>query len=292
MILLEILLFFLGFSYLLKAFTHVYNFVILLFCRTQVFKYGKSWALVTACTDGIGLGFTHELARLGFNIVQVGRNPEKLKNCEKLIKQKYGVDCLSIVKDFSICNQNPIQFFNDVFMQLGEIDLSLLVNNIGTVEIGRFLADRSLIIQQNTLNLFPVVFMTKLFVDRCRNRKLGGGVINMSSLTAEFVTPFIVTYAAGKSFGKVFTQVLATESRVDMLSYEPGYVWTPLGSKFKFKFAAISHLTCAKLGVRALGNVGVYIGHWTHYICFLLYWIVHLSLSYLITPFRKIFSLA
>ena len=42
-------------------------------------RYGKgSWALVTGGTDGIGLEMAKELARLGFNIINVARNSEKL----------------------------------------------------------------------------------------------------------------------------------------------------------------------------------------------------------------------
>ncbi len=44
-----------------------------------------SWAVVTGATDGIGLGFCKILAKLGFNIVLISRNAEKLKQTvEKL----------------------------------------------------------------------------------------------------------------------------------------------------------------------------------------------------------------
>ena len=43
-------------------------------------RYGKgSWAMITGGSDGIGLEMAKELVRLGFNIVIIGRNPEKLK---------------------------------------------------------------------------------------------------------------------------------------------------------------------------------------------------------------------
>jgi len=39
---------------------------------------GESWAVVTGATDGIGLGFCEVLTKLGFNVLLISRNPEKL----------------------------------------------------------------------------------------------------------------------------------------------------------------------------------------------------------------------
>ena len=44
------------------------------YCR----KDGQSWAVVTGATDGIGLGFCEVLTTLGFNVVLISRNAEKL----------------------------------------------------------------------------------------------------------------------------------------------------------------------------------------------------------------------
>lgn len=41
-------------------------------------KYGDCYAVVTGCTEGIGLGYVLELARMGFGVVMVARNKEKL----------------------------------------------------------------------------------------------------------------------------------------------------------------------------------------------------------------------
>ena len=42
-------------------------------------RYGKgSWALITGATDGLGKEMALELASLGFNIVLVSRNKDKL----------------------------------------------------------------------------------------------------------------------------------------------------------------------------------------------------------------------
>ena len=54
-------------------------------CTTQ--RYGEnSWAVVTGSTDGIGKEIAKHLAKLGFNIVLVSRNIEKLNATAKEIQ--------------------------------------------------------------------------------------------------------------------------------------------------------------------------------------------------------------
>ena len=42
-------------------------------------RYGKSWAVVTGSTSGIGYEFALQLAKKGFNIILVSRSESKLK---------------------------------------------------------------------------------------------------------------------------------------------------------------------------------------------------------------------
>ena len=41
-------------------------------------RYGGGWALVTGASDGLGKCYAEEFAKMGFNIVLVGRNFDKL----------------------------------------------------------------------------------------------------------------------------------------------------------------------------------------------------------------------
>ena len=45
----------------------------------------ESWAVVTGATDGIGLGFCKVLAKMGFNIVLISRNVDKLSSAVKIL---------------------------------------------------------------------------------------------------------------------------------------------------------------------------------------------------------------
>jgi hypothetical protein len=42
-------------------------------------KYGDCYAMISGCTEGIGLAFVIEFAKMGFGVVLVARNRDKLK---------------------------------------------------------------------------------------------------------------------------------------------------------------------------------------------------------------------
>lgn len=51
------------------------------------YEYGtNSWAVITGASDGIGLAFAKELAKEGFNICLIARNPKKLSDAEHKIQ--------------------------------------------------------------------------------------------------------------------------------------------------------------------------------------------------------------
>lgn len=52
-------------------------------------RYGgneNNWAVVTGATDGIGLGFCKVLTKMGFDIVLISRNAEKLASAVEILK--------------------------------------------------------------------------------------------------------------------------------------------------------------------------------------------------------------
>ena len=99
-------------------------------------KYGEdSWAIITGSTDGIGLGFAKYLAAKGFNLVCISRNGEKLARREKEIreyaKETKDLKILNIVKDFAQ-SYDPA-FFDDIREQVKDLDVSMLINNVGVL---------------------------------------------------------------------------------------------------------------------------------------------------------------
>lgn len=107
-------------------------------------RYGEdSWAVVTGSTDGIGKASAMHLARLGFNIVLISRNVDKLQEVAKQIQQfktpqGKPVKTKIIVNDFS--KNFDAKTFEDIYKtNLADLDISILHNNVGMVSVGPFL---------------------------------------------------------------------------------------------------------------------------------------------------------
>lgn len=245
--------------------------------RKNLKQYGQgSWALITGATDGIGLGFAKVLAKNNFNIVLVSRNPDKLASVEGEIKS-YGVQALSISKDFSKCPENPSEFFNDIDEKTRDLDVSILVNNIGSAVAGHFHDNTPQeVANQNALNLWPIVYMTKIFARRMLNRPLPSAIINLSSTGSLVPVSGLTVYCAGKSFDHLFTldaneeiRYLAKQEKlsgIDLLSLQPSFVETPLVKDFDRKPLVISPECCAENALRVLGKVNYSSAHWKHMI--------------------------
>jgi len=101
-------------------------------------RYGEnSWAVVTGASDGLGKGFCEELAKEGFNIVLMARNKEKLEKIAKDLQQlNPNIQTQIIVIDFKEAN-NP-EALKTPLNQLGKLDVSILINNVGVDMLGHY----------------------------------------------------------------------------------------------------------------------------------------------------------
>ena len=101
-------------------------------------KYGKGYAVITGCTDGIGQAFAEVLAPM-FGLILVARNREKLALRVKEFKEiNPDVDCIEIIGDLA-----TEEGINSVVEQLRALtrrglDISIVINNAGTGKAGAF----------------------------------------------------------------------------------------------------------------------------------------------------------
>jgi 17beta-estradiol 17-dehydrogenase / very-long-chain 3-oxoacyl-CoA reductase len=263
-----------GIMYLTGLFIVLARFAKSLTAKSNLSKYHGSWALITACTDGIGLGFAEECAKSGMNIIQVARNPEKMRTVASNLKSQYGVDVLSVPFDFESALKDPKSAYLKLYSALSHLDISLIVNNIGTAnntDIETF----SLTVLQNALNLWPIVFITRLFLPKLLERPQRGGIINLSSVCGYEVAliPFSVVYSAGKAFDSTFTDAISCEVRrkVDVLNLQPKWVDTPLTQPIGgSRELMIDKNTCAKEALKQFGVLTKTFGHYLHWLAFYL----------------------
>lgn len=272
----EYFFFLFGLNVLFRVLVEVVTTAIILTSNKKISEYGKgSWALVTACTDGIGLGFATLLAKEGFNIVQVGRNPEKLVKAATDLKSKYGIEVKNVVKDFGQSSTHPIEFFQDIYNQTEGLDISIIVNNVGYVAKMTKFGDMSIddVIYHLSLNVYPITFISRLYLPDLIKRNKGGAVFNLGSIAGLRRTPQAVMYSSTKSFDYVLSEALSSEmkiakSNVDVICIAPGMVDTPLGRNFKGKFLLIDIFQCAQASLKAVGSVSYTPGHWKHLIAY------------------------
>lgn len=75
------------------------TFVLPIFIRRNLKKeYGK-WAVITGCTQGIGLSYAEQLAKNGLNLVLIARNLSKLEEISQKIQVKHKIQVEFIVAD-------------------------------------------------------------------------------------------------------------------------------------------------------------------------------------------------
>lgn len=231
--------------------------------------YGKgSYAVITGGTSGIGFEFTKQLATLGFNIVNISRNPQKLKDRAIELKQltkktNKNFKIINIVKDFT--KSNKTEFYKEISEELEGLDISILVNNVGIATEADLTMDK--IAYKNlsgmvTANCNSQVGMLKTLLPNLIKRsksskKLRSGVIDLSSQSSCTPCPGIATYASTKVFNRFLTLGLSgyLNDHVDFLSVQPSYVETNMTKAFKAQLPGIIMVDeCVRGSLSCLGK--------------------------------------
>uniref|UniRef100_A0A0A9YRJ9 Estradiol 17-beta-dehydrogenase 12 n=1 Tax=Lygus hesperus TaxID=30085 RepID=A0A0A9YRJ9_LYGHE len=227
------------------------------------------WAVVTGATDGIGKAFTHELAGKGYHIVLVSRTIDKLDSCAKEIENKFQVSTKIIQADFMSLDG---QMYSRIKDELKDLDIGVLVNNVGTVachpEYFLDMETHHANLYQGILNcnITSAIEMTRYVLPGMIN-KGKGLIINISSQFSTLPSPLHTLYGASKSFLKKFSHDLNTEYcskgvRVHVLT--TGLVATKLSGLKKTSFFAPSpevYVRSALEEITKRRSCDGYIGH-------------------------------
>ena len=191
------LLFGLFHSSLVGLTTHVWS---RLFQTDLRSKYGP-WAVITGCTDGVGLEYARQLASRGINLVLIGRNQEKLTQVHEELTRKHGnmIELLTVQADF---NSDDSQMYKRLIQEINPEgrDIGILVNNAGVMydSPNRFLdQSESKIWQHVRVNMLAVVMMVRIVLPSMV-KKRRGLLINMSSIAGYQPLPLMGLYSASK----------------------------------------------------------------------------------------------
>lgn len=188
-------------------------------------QYGP-WALVTGAAQGIGAAYAERLHALGMPLVLVDNQADLL--AETAARLRAGADpaeVREVVADLADAAQ-----VHAALDGVADLEIGLLVANAGIGLVGRWLdvpVERK--VAQVAINCTSVVILadrlSRPMVDRRR-----GGIVIMSSGSAEAGSSYIASYAATKAFDRVLAEGLWAELKphgIDVTAVMPGAVRTP-----------------------------------------------------------------
>ncbi|MEG2457357.1 MAG: SDR family oxidoreductase [Bacilli bacterium] len=190
-------------------------------------------ALITGASSGLGKDFSIKLSNMGYDLILVSRNKEKMDNVLKDIKTNVKVYL------YDLSNMENIY---KLYEETKDEDISLLINNAGFGLFGDALSS-SLKEELNMidLNVKGVQALTKLYLkDMVRKDK--GIILNVSSSASFLSGPLMSTYYATKAYVRSYSEALYEElrrskSNVHISVLCPGPVNTCFNDRANVKFS-------------------------------------------------------
>lgn len=183
--------------------------------------------LITGGSSGIGYAIAEKFVQHDCGVVITGRDREKLESAVDAL----GKNCTGIRFDLADIDGIPA-FVSEVKDALGRIDV--LVNNAGINQKKSFFEttreDFERIISVNQTALFVLSREVAVLM---KNKDSRGNIIHISSMTAAYGIPYVISYSASKSAVEGMTRAMAVELsplgiRVNCIA--PGFISTPMSS--------------------------------------------------------------
>ncbi len=170
---------------------------------------GKSFALITGASTGIGRELSLIFAREGWHPILVARNKERLQTLQEEIHRTTGIESLIFAIDLSLPHA-PLQLFEQVSQSIQE-PLGALVNNAGFGLHGSALtSDVHTELNMIDLNVRALVYLTKLFLPSMIHAGQGK-ILNVASVASFLPGPLMSVYYATKAFVLSYSEALHTE---------------------------------------------------------------------------------
>jgi len=171
----------------------------------------KQFALVTGASSGIGLAFSIELAKLGYPLLLVSNEEEKIIQTAEEIQNKYNVKTISLFMDLAQTNsaQKLFDYCND-----NKIKIIILINNAG-IFFFRDIINTTPSLMETMINLHVTtpVMLCRLFAEQMFHENRKGYFLNVASISAWMMMPGISLYSSTKTFIRGFSRAMNREIR-------------------------------------------------------------------------------
>ncbi|MCX6267804.1 MAG: SDR family NAD(P)-dependent oxidoreductase, partial [Bacteroidetes bacterium] len=212
-------------------------------------RYGN-WALVAGAAEGIGEGFTTQLASCGFNIILVDQNANAMHDLAATIQQKFSVQTMELHIDLAAPDAA------DQCVKVSEAtDCRLMVYVAAYSKVRRFIdLERSELDGFLSVNTRTLLYMVHGFSSQLISTGKTGGILLISSLAGLIGPQYVATYAATKSFIIALTEGLEGELKahgIEITVCCAGTVSTPTYWKSKPAFDQMKPLVMQPLEVAA-----------------------------------------
>ena len=190
-------------------------------------------ALITGASSGIGYSMAKYLSSLGYDLILVARDKEKLQAIQKELK----TDVKIVVVDLS--QENKIK---DLYILCKNDNIDILINNAGFGLFGEFdSTDLSREVNMIDVNIKAVHILTKLFLKDMVKRN-SGYILNVSSSASFQAGPLMATYYASKSYVTrltvaIYEELRRKKSKVHVSCLCPGPVKTNFNNVADVQFS-------------------------------------------------------
>lgn len=170
----------------------------------------KMTALVTGSGRGLGRQYAERLAKMGYNLILVGKSDSVIRAAEEIVSSHPQIEVIPIVLDLS--GNDAAQTLFDMVKDRG-INVDVLINNAGIFSFRDILeVPEQKITDMLTLHNLTLTRLCKLFAEDMAARG-GGHILNMSSYSIWMPYPGLALYSASKAYIKAFTIAFSKEVR-------------------------------------------------------------------------------
>lgn len=194
-----------------------------------------SIALITGASRGIGRAIAEKFASEGYNLILTGNDSyDTLKDFSSELKDRYNISIYTYKVNFESMKDIK-KMFDSIHSMIPNIDIDVLVNNVGTASYGLFTEATTEEYQRvMNVNLTSAIVCSKEVLPYMISAK-SGKIINITSVWGEVGASMEVIYSTSKAGLIGFTKSLAKElapSNIQVNAISCGLIDTDMNKNF------------------------------------------------------------